>query len=129
VAIEDVLTLKNPRSALRLAQARGVAVLAAALLDLPVFEYAPGQIKSAVAGHGRAEKSQVAYMVRQILGSAAEFAPDASDALAAAICHASQKTRLAASGPAAPGKSGKSPKWSEMTPADLAALGYKVAER
>jgi crossover junction endodeoxyribonuclease RuvC len=125
VAIEDVFSFKNPRSALRLAQARGVAVLAAALLEIPVFEYAPHQLKSAVAGHGQAEKSQVAYMVGQILGSKGDLPPDASDALAAAICHASQKTLHTALNGHQPSSSAK---WSSLNPADLEALGYKIAK-
>jgi crossover junction endodeoxyribonuclease RuvC len=125
LAIEDVFTMINPRSALRLAQARGVAILAAALRDIPIFEYAPNQIKNSVTGHGRAEKDQVAFMVKSILKQDEDFAPDASDALAAAICHANQKPMMTLAGGRAKTKSAK---WSQMTPADLASLGYKVAK-
>jgi crossover junction endodeoxyribonuclease RuvC len=130
LAIEDVFTFKNPKTALRLAQARGVAILAASLASVPIFEYAPNQIKNAVAGHGRAEKSQVAYMVKQILKIPLDLAPDASDALAAAICHANQKTLNAALGGGLNGsqKSSRSGRWRDLTPTDLAALGYKVVD-
>lgn len=87
VAIETLFYAKNVQSALKLAHARGVAVLMAAEVPLPVFEYTAGQIKQATVGHGRAEKHQVAEMVRLILGLPEVAAEDASDALAAAICH------------------------------------------
>ena len=87
VSIETLFYAKNVQSALKLAQARGVAMLMAAEVPLPVFEYTAGQIKQATVGHGRAEKHQVAEMVRMILGLPEVAAEDASDALAAAICH------------------------------------------
>jgi crossover junction endodeoxyribonuclease RuvC len=124
LAIEDVFTMKFPRQALKLAQARGVAILAASLREIPVFEYAPSQIKSAVTGYGQAEKTQVAYMVKSILGQDLDLPPDASDALAAAICHANQKTLLRATGGSKP----KSAKWSQLSPDDLLAMGFKVAK-
>jgi crossover junction endodeoxyribonuclease RuvC len=125
MAVEDVFTFKNPKTALKLAQARGVGLLAAELAGVPIFEYTPSQIKNAVAGRGLAEKSQVAFMVKQILGEKIDFAADASDALACAICHANQKPLLTALG----GKTGKSrgAKWSDLSPDDLAAMGFKVA--
>lgn len=87
-AIEEVFYAVNAKSALKLGQVRGVAMLAAAQAGLEVAEYAPLTIKSAVVGYGRAEKSQVQSMVARLLrlGSLPE-PPDAADALAIAICH------------------------------------------
>lgn len=88
VAIEDVFHARNTRTALKLAHVRGVAMQAAAAQALPVAEYSPLAIKSAVTGYGRAEKTQVQHMVRVLLGlGAAPAALDASDALAVALCH------------------------------------------
>jgi crossover junction endodeoxyribonuclease RuvC len=88
VAIEDVFYALNVKSALKLGQVRGVAMLAASSAGLEVAEYSPLSIKCAVVGYGRAEKSQVQYMVTRLL-SLAEIPepPDAADALAIAICH------------------------------------------
>jgi crossover junction endodeoxyribonuclease RuvC len=86
--VETVFTAKNPKVAILLGHARGVAVLAAQRAGVPVFEYAPRDIKKAVTGRGGAAKEQVAFMVQRILGLDAPVVPDdASDALAAAICH------------------------------------------
>jgi crossover junction endodeoxyribonuclease RuvC len=88
VAIESIFHARNVRSALKLGHARGVALLAASEANLPVFEYAPAEIKRAVVGFGRAEKHQVQQMVKLLLGLEAPPAPhDVSDALAVAICH------------------------------------------
>jgi crossover junction endodeoxyribonuclease RuvC len=88
VAIEDVFYSVNAKSALKLGQVRGVAMLAAGQAGLPVAEYAPLTIKSAVVGYGRAEKSQVQEMVTRLLRLNAKPEPaDAADALAIAICH------------------------------------------
>jgi len=88
VAVESVFYAANVRSALKLGHARGVALLAAVEGGYPVMEYAPAEIKRAVVGYGRAEKSQVGEMVRLLLGLDAVPEPhDASDALAIAICH------------------------------------------
>ena len=88
VAIEEVFYAVNPKSALKLGQVRGVAMLAAAAHDLPVAEYAPLSIKSAVVGYGRADKHQVQQMVMRLLKMAAPPESfDAADALAIAICH------------------------------------------
>jgi crossover junction endodeoxyribonuclease RuvC len=87
VAIETLFYAKNAQSAMKLAHARGVAMMVAAEAGLAVFEYTAGQIKQATVGHGRAEKHQVAEMVRAILGLPEVAQEDASDALAAAICH------------------------------------------
>ena len=88
VAIEDVFYAVNARSALKLGQVRGVAMLAAAVAGRNVAEYAPLAIKSAVVGYGRAEKHQVQQMVTRLLNlSQVPEPPDAADALAIAICH------------------------------------------
>ena len=87
VAIERVFVNRNVDSALKLGQARGAA-LCAVPKGLPVFEYAPRAIKLAVVGSGAAEKVQVAHMIRTLLGLQGRIAPDASDALAVAVCHA-----------------------------------------
>lgn len=88
VAIEDVFYAVNVKSALKLGQVRGVAMLAASAAGLEVAEYAPLSIKSAVVGYGRAEKPQVQHMVTRLLHLAEiPEPPDAADALAIAICH------------------------------------------
>jgi crossover junction endodeoxyribonuclease RuvC len=88
VAIEDVFYALNVKSALKLGQIRGVAMLAAATAGLEVAEYSPLTIKSSVVGYGRAEKHQVQDMVTRLLGLPTPPEPmDASDALAIAICH------------------------------------------
>jgi len=87
LAIEEVFFARNPQSALKLGQARGVAIAAAVAADLPISEYAARRVKQAVTGTGRATKAQVQYMVRALLSLDAEPAPDAADALAVAICH------------------------------------------
>jgi len=88
VAIEDVFYALNAKSALKLGQVRGVAMLAAASAGLEVAEYSPLTIKSSVVGYGRAEKEQVQHMVTRLLNLPAAPEPfDISDALAIAICH------------------------------------------
>ncbi len=88
VAIEDVFYAVNVKSALKLGQVRGVAMLAASSCGLQVAEYAPLSIKSAVVGYGKAEKAQVQHMVGLLLGlSEPPDPPDVADALAIAICH------------------------------------------
>ena len=88
VAIEEVFYALNVKSALKLGQVRGVAMLAASSAGLAVSEYAPLSIKSAVVGYGRAEKPQVQHMVTRLLNLAEIPQPaDAADALAIAICH------------------------------------------
>lgn len=96
VAIEDVFYALNVKSALKLGQVRGVAMLAASSAGLPVAEYAPLAIKSAVVGYGRAEKSQVQQMVARLLCLSSLPQPsDAADALAIAICHLHTAATLA----------------------------------
>ncbi len=88
VAIEEVFYSVNAKSALKLGQVRGVALLAAARLKLPVAEYAPLKIKSSVVGYGLAKKEQVQFMVARLLNLNELPQPaDAADALAIAICH------------------------------------------
>ena len=88
VAIEDVFYSLNVKSALKLGQVRGVAMVVASRAGLEVAEYSPLTIKSAVVGYGRAEKQQVQHMVTRLLDLAAiPEPPDVADALAIAICH------------------------------------------
>lgn len=88
VAIEEVFYSVNAKSALKLGQVRGVALLAAARAGIPVAEYAPLKIKSSVVGYGLAQKQQVQFMVARLLGMSEPPQPaDAADALAVAICH------------------------------------------
>jgi crossover junction endodeoxyribonuclease RuvC len=86
---ESIFHSTNVQSALKLGHARGVCIHAAAAADLPVYEYSPAEVKTAVTGYGRAEKSQVQQMVRALLKLVDwPDSYDASDALAVAICHA-----------------------------------------
>ena len=87
-AVEKVFVNVNPQSTLLLGQARGAAICAAVLARLPVAEYTALQVKQAVVGQGHARKEQVQAMVARLLKLAAAPGPDASDALACAICHA-----------------------------------------
>jgi crossover junction endodeoxyribonuclease RuvC len=88
VVVEDLFVSKNIKSALKLGHASGVAILAAVNAGLPVFEYAPLEVKQAVVGNGKAEKKQVQIMVKTLLELPKIPHPaDAADALAAAICH------------------------------------------
>lgn len=91
-AIESVFVAKNSASALKLGQARGAAMAACAVAGLSVAGYPPTQVKKSLVGVGRAEKEQVAFMVAQILGvKRPDWALDASDALAVAICHLNER--------------------------------------
>ena len=85
--IEKVFVNTNPQSTLLLGQARGAAICALVIANLPVSEYTALQIKQAVAGHGKAQKSAVQEMVRRLLKLSGTPSPDSADALAAAICH------------------------------------------
>ena len=88
VAIEDIFYSRNVRSALKLGHVRGVLILAASEAGIPVCEYSPTEIKSAVVGYGRAGKQQVQQMVTLLLCLDTVPSPlDVSDALATAICH------------------------------------------
>ena len=87
LAIEEVFLARNPASALKLGQARGVAIAAAVARGLPVHEYAARRVKQALVGTGRASKAQVQHMVRVILELPVAPGTDAADALAIGICH------------------------------------------
>lgn len=88
-AFEATFYSKNPQSLIKLAHARAAAVLACAVIDLPIAEYSPKEVKKAVAGNGNATKEQVQYMAQKLLkiNVTPEFY-DATDALAVALCHA-----------------------------------------
>ncbi len=87
MAIEQVFMHKNADSALKLGQARGAAICAVQVSDVPVYEYAARQIKQAVVGKGSADKQQVQHMVKLLLSIVGEIQIDASDALAISLCH------------------------------------------
>ncbi|HET8922823.1 MAG TPA: crossover junction endodeoxyribonuclease RuvC [Candidatus Acidoferrum sp.] len=88
IAVESVFTALNMRTALRLAEVRGVVLLAAAQHGLEVHSYAPREVKVHIAGHGHADKKQVQLMVRALLSMTVTPEPeDAADALAVALCH------------------------------------------
>ena len=89
-AVEDVFVAANPRTALKLGHARGAAVIAALHNGLAVYDYTPRMVKQSVVGYGNADKQQVQQMVRVLLHLSALPASDAADALAVAMCHASQ---------------------------------------
>ena len=92
-ALEAVFTARNPRSALLLGHARGVALAACASARLSPAEYAPRRVKQAVVGYGAASKSQVQRMVQRLLGLSAPPPTDEADALAVAICHGHSRPR------------------------------------
>lgn len=88
MAVESVFTALNMKTALRLAEVRGVVLLAAAQHGVPVRSYSPREVKSCVAGYGQASKEQMQLMVRAVLGMNETPEPsDAADALAVAVCH------------------------------------------
>ncbi|MFN2383226.1 MAG: crossover junction endodeoxyribonuclease RuvC [Gemmatimonadota bacterium] len=92
VVIENAFLGRNVRSLAVMSQARGVLILAARRAGRPVFEYSPREIKQSVVGTGRASKSQIAYMVSSLLAlPAGELPRDATDSLAAALCHLHRK--------------------------------------
>jgi crossover junction endodeoxyribonuclease RuvC len=86
-SVEEAFFARNAASALKLGQARGAALTACAYRNIPVHSYEPTLVKKTIVGSGRADKSQVAFMVSQLLGCKGPWAKDASDALAIAICH------------------------------------------
>jgi crossover junction endodeoxyribonuclease RuvC len=90
-AIEETFVNRDPQSALKLGQARGVALAAPALLGLTVAEYAANVVKKTIVGVGHAEKTQVAMMVKMLLPTSRVASPDAADALAVAITHAQHR--------------------------------------
>jgi crossover junction endodeoxyribonuclease RuvC len=93
LAVEQLFFARNVTSAIAVGQARGVVLLAAARAGVPVVEYSPSEVKHAVVGYGKADKTQMQEMVRIILGL--DHAPqpdDAADALAVALCHAQRSS-------------------------------------
>jgi len=90
-AVEETFVNRDPRSALKLGQARGVALAALALAGLNVAEYAANLVKKTVVGVGHAEKPQVQMMVKMLLPTSHAQSADAADALAVAICHAQHR--------------------------------------
>ncbi len=90
-AVEETFVNTNPRSALKLGQARGICLLAPARSGIPVAEYAANQVKKAVVGVGHAEKAQVGAMIARLLPQAGKVSADEADALAVAICHSSHR--------------------------------------
>ena len=97
MAVEELFFTNNITTGIRVAEARGVILLSAERAGVPIFEYTPPQVKQAVVGYGKAEKSQVISMVTMLLGLSKPPRPDdTADALAIAICHAhSGASRLA----------------------------------
>jgi crossover junction endodeoxyribonuclease RuvC len=93
--IEKVFMHRNPSSALKLGQARGVAILAGSMRSLPLHEYSPNEVKQAVTGRGHARKEQIQYMTKVLLALREPPQTDQADALAVAICHAHLRTTLA----------------------------------
>ncbi len=86
-AVEDIFVAHNTASALKLGQARGAALVACAASKLPIYTYEATLVKKTLVGVGRADKSQVAFMVGRLLGVKPYWSSDSSDALAVAICH------------------------------------------
>ena len=91
VAVEETFANRDPQSALKLGQARGVALVVPALAGLSVAEYAANLVKKTVVGVGHADKKQVQMMIRVLLPKAETKSADAADALAVAICHAQHR--------------------------------------
>lgn len=91
IALEDIFFAKNAKSALKLGHARGVAMLAAAHHQIPVFEYPPARIKQAITGFGQATKEQMQKMVKIHLKLKEVAEENANDALAVALCHCQTK--------------------------------------
>jgi crossover junction endodeoxyribonuclease RuvC len=96
IAIEQIFMHENPSAALKLGQARGVAIVAATLEGYQIAEYSAREIKQAIVGYGAADKNQMQQMIRTLLKLSGLPAVDAADALAVAICHA--HTRYQAGG-------------------------------
>ncbi|MFZ3217748.1 MAG: crossover junction endodeoxyribonuclease RuvC [Candidatus Acidiferrales bacterium] len=123
VAVESVFTALNMRTALKLAEVRGVVLLAAAQAAIPAHSYSPREVKSSIAGYGAASKQQMQQMVSSALGLTEYPEPaDAADALAVALCHAHcfrARERMVASIVALPaaGAAAARPRGSEVKPA------------
>lgn len=95
-SVEGIIYVQNTRTAISMGAARGAALLAIAQAGLDVYEYAPKRIKAAATGVGSAQKAQVAFMMRALLGLTSNPPPDAADALAAAVTHAQQNRQISA---------------------------------
>jgi crossover junction endodeoxyribonuclease RuvC len=93
-AVEETFVNKNAASALKLGQARGVALCAPALMGVPVFEYAANLVKKSVVGTGHAQKDQVGMMIKMLLPGSGKITADEADALAVAICHAHHRLKI-----------------------------------
>jgi len=120
-AIEEVFVKTNVGSALILGQARGAAICALAEAGLPVAEYAPARIKSAVVGSGRAEKAQVQHMMKVLLNLGEAPPADAADALAVALCHAHSRALGVIT--RAPRRSAAKSSWRALDPANFTKDG------
>lgn len=95
LAIEELFFNNNVTTGIGVAQARGVIIMTAEKMGLPIYEYNPSQVKQAVVGYGKAEKRQVMDMTKRLLGLSAVPKPDdAADAVAIALCHARSSTSL-----------------------------------
>ena len=94
IAIEKVFMHRNADSALKLGQARGAAITACAINDIPLFEYSANQVKQACVGKGHAAKEQVQHMIKILLCLEESPLADAADALAIALCHANSRESL-----------------------------------
>lgn len=95
MAIEELFFNNNVTTGIGVAQARGVIIMTAEKLGLPIYEYNPSQVKQAVVGYGKAEKRQVMDMTKRLLGLSHTPKPDdAADAVAIALCHARSSTSL-----------------------------------
>jgi crossover junction endodeoxyribonuclease RuvC len=95
-AVEGVIYLQNYKTAVQLGAARGAALVALAEAGLPIYEYAPRRVKSAATGRGGAQKGQVSFMMRALLGLTENPPDDAGDALAVAVTHAQNQGILSA---------------------------------
>jgi crossover junction endodeoxyribonuclease RuvC len=111
ISLEKVFFARNAQSALKLGQARGVALLAGAERDITVHEYSSTEIKQAVVGYGHASKVQVQKMVGSLLNLSSQISPDAADALAAAICHLHQGSYQARVFEALPSRGQEGRRW------------------
>lgn len=87
MALENVFFQKNFRAAVKVGEARAVAMLAATMNAIPVVEYPPARVKESISGNGRASKGQIQYMVGKILNFSGPLSKDSADAVAVALCH------------------------------------------
>ena len=95
LAIEELFFNNNVTTGIGVAQARGVIIMTAEKLGIPIYEYNPSQVKQAVVGYGKADKKQVMDMTKRLLGLSSVPKPDdAADAVAIALCHARSSTSL-----------------------------------